>query len=95
MTKGRLSVSVEADLIQAGRAAVDAGQADSVSAWVAEALRLKVDHDRRMRALDAFVAAYEAEHGVIGDDEIAGAVRRARARATVVRSQPGDAVGMP
>ena len=50
-----------------------------------DALRLKADHDRRIRALDEFIAAYEAEHGVISDDEIRQAKRRARARAVVVR----------
>ena len=42
-----------------------AGRAESVSAWVNEALRMKADHDRRLQALDEFVAAYEAEHGEI------------------------------
>jgi len=91
MIKKRLSATVDADLIEAGQAAVDQGQADSVSAWVNEALRLKVAHDRRMRALDEFLAAFEAEHGEITDDQIADAVRRARARATVIRGSPGDA----
>jgi Arc/MetJ-type ribon-helix-helix transcriptional regulator len=87
--KQRLSASVDAELVEAGRAAVDEGRAESMSAWVNEALRLKSEHDRRMRALDEFLAAYEAEHGGITDDEIDEAVRRARARATVVRGQPG------
>jgi hypothetical protein len=39
-----------------------------------------------MQALDAFLAAYEAEHGEITEVEIDEAVRRARSRATVVRS---------
>jgi hypothetical protein len=46
---------------------------------------MKVDHDRRMRALDEFLMAYEAEHGEISDDETTEAARQARARATVVR----------
>ena len=85
MTRERLSATVEGDLLDAGRAAVAEGRADSVSAWVNDALRLKADHDRRMRALDEFIAAYEAEHGVISDEEIRQAKRRARARAVVVR----------
>jgi hypothetical protein len=52
-------------------------------------LKLKADHDRRMAALDAFLAAFEAEHGEITEDEIAEATRRTRARATVVRAAPG------
>ena len=85
MTRERLSATVEGELLEAGRAAVAEGRADSLSAWVNDALRLKADHDRRMRALDEFIAAYEAEHGVISDEEIRQAKRRARARAVVVR----------
>ncbi len=81
----RLSATVEGDLIAAGRAAVAERRADSLSAWVNDALRRQVGHDRRMRALDDFLAAYEAEHGVITDAEVEAASRRARARAVVVR----------
>jgi len=56
-----------------------------MSAWVNDALRLKADHDRRMRALDEFIAAYEAEHGEITEEDIRDAARRARAGATVVK----------
>lgn len=87
--KQRLSASVDADLLRAAQAAVDDGRASSVSAWVNDALRLKADHDRRMQALDTFVAAYEAQHGAITDAEIDEAVRRSRGRAVVVRSTPG------
>ncbi len=83
--KRRLSASVDADLLDAGRTAVSAGEAPSVSAWVNDALRRQAAHDARLRALDEFLADYEAEHGVLTDDEIAAAVRRARAGAFVVR----------
>ena len=72
--------------MQAGHEAVDAGRAESISAWVNDALRLKADHDRRMRALDEFIAAYEAEHGEITEEEMGAAARRARTQATVVRA---------
>jgi Arc/MetJ-type ribon-helix-helix transcriptional regulator len=85
--KQRLSASVDADLLEAAQTAVDEGQAGSISAWVNDALRLKAEHDRRMRALDSFLAAYETEHGSISHTEIDEAVRRSRARATVVRSK--------
>jgi len=84
--KQRLSASVDAALMQAGQEAVAEGRAESMSAWVNDALRLKADHDRRMRALDEFIAAYEAEHGEITEEEIRDAARRARAGATVVRA---------
>jgi Arc/MetJ-type ribon-helix-helix transcriptional regulator len=86
--KQRLSASVDAELLHAAQTAVDEGRATSTSAWVNDALRLKAEHDRRMRALDSFLATYEAEHGVITEVEIDEAVRRARSRATVVRSAP-------
>ena len=68
--------------------AVAGGRAESISAWVNDALRLKADHDRRLQALDDFLAAYEAEHGEITDDEMRDAARRARERAIVVRGGP-------
>ncbi len=91
----RLSATVEADLLEAGRAAVAAGEAGSLSAWVNGALRRQADHDRRMRAMDSFLAEYEAEHGEITDEEIAAATRATRARAIVVRgaSPPASSRG--
>jgi hypothetical protein len=86
MMKGRLSASIDADLLAAAERAVSEGRAENVSAWVNAALRRQADHDRRMHALTEFVAAYEAKHGVISDKEISTARRRARAGATVVRS---------
>jgi hypothetical protein len=72
--KQRLSASVDADQILAAEAAVARGRSDSVSAWVNDALRLKVDQERRLDALAAFVVA----------DEIRDAARGARRRAIVV-----------
>jgi Arc/MetJ-type ribon-helix-helix transcriptional regulator len=86
--KQRLSASVDAELLHAAQTAVAEGRATSISAWVNDALRLKAEHDRRMCALDSFLATYEAEHGVITEAEIDEAVHRARSRATVVRSAP-------
>ena len=68
--------------------AVTGGHAESISAWVNDALRLKADNDRRLQALDEFLATYEAEHGEITDDEMRDAARRARERAIVVRGNP-------
>src|SRR5215468_2834948 len=75
MTKSRLSVTVDADLVAVVHAAVAAGAADSMSAWVSDALRLKLDHDRRLRGIDDFIAAYEAEHGEITEEEMEAAER--------------------
>ena len=89
--KERLSASVDADLVATAQEAVAQGRAESVSAWVNDALRLKVVHDRRLRALDEFVAAFEAEHGEITEAEMNEATRRARGRAVVVRGEPAPA----
>jgi Arc/MetJ-type ribon-helix-helix transcriptional regulator len=86
--KQRLSASVDAQLIEAAEQAVARGRADSVSAWVNEALGLKLAQDRRLEALAVFVAAYEAEHGEITPEEMQLAARRARARALAVRGMP-------
>ena len=85
ISKQRLSASVDADLIEAAEAAVARGRFESVSAWVNDALRMKLDQDRRLDALAEFVAGYEAEHGEITPDEVRDAARRASTRAIVIR----------
>jgi Arc/MetJ-type ribon-helix-helix transcriptional regulator len=92
--KERLSASVDAELIAVAQEAVARGQAESVSAWVNEAMRLKAEQDRRLAALDGFLAAYEAEHSEISEQEMRDAARRARADALVVRGRP-DRGGAP
>lgn len=87
-TKRRLSASVDADLLGVAQAAVRDGHVNSVSAWINDALRLKADQDRRLRALDEFLAAYESEYGEITPEEMQDSARRARARAVVVRGKP-------
>jgi hypothetical protein len=84
--KRRLSASVDANLLAAATAAAKRGQAATLSAWVNDAMRLKVEHDQRLQALEAFVGAFEREHGEITADEIASATRRASSRAVVVRN---------
>jgi len=86
--KERLSASVDSELIRAAEAAVKRGLSVSVSAWVNDALRLKLEHERRLDALADFVTAYEKEHGEISSEEIRMATRRARARAIAVRGLP-------
>jgi hypothetical protein len=44
--------------------------------------------DRRLAALDDFLAAYEAEQGEISEQEMSDAIRRARANALMVRGRP-------
>ncbi len=86
MSKQRLSVSVDSELVEGAEASVARGRAKTLSAWVNDALRLKADHDRRLDALASFIAAYEAEHGEITAEEIRMAARRARSRAVTART---------
>jgi len=79
--KQRLSASVDTHLMAAAEQAVKRGRAKNLSAWVNDAMRLKVDHDRRLAALASFIEAYEAEYGEITAEEIRLAERNARARA--------------
>ena len=83
--KQRLSASVDAELIEAAEDAVAQGRSESVSAWVNDALHLKLAQERRLEALSAFIAAYESEHGEITPEEMLLAVRSAQASALTVR----------
>ncbi len=87
MRKQRLTVSVDKEFAVAGAAAVAAGRAESVSAWVNDALADKAAKDRRLSALAVAVAAFEAEHGVISADEITEQTRADRDAAAAVRSR--------
>ena len=49
------------------------------------AVSMTVEHDRRLRGVDDFIAAYEAEYGEISDDDMEAAYRASKARAIVVR----------
>ena len=89
-TKQRLSASVDAELIEAVQNAVAQGRFDSVSAWVNDALRLKLAHDRRLDALRDFIAGYESDQGEITFAEIEMARRRAGADAIPVRGKRGN-----
>lgn len=83
--KVRLTASVDPEHLAAAREAVAAGRADSVSAWVNEAMRRQAELESKLAAMARFIAAYEAEHGVITEEEMLEARRSRRARAIVVR----------
>jgi len=86
--KGRLTITVDPHLIEAGQRAVESGLADSVSGWVSAALEDKVRRDRTLALLAAAVADYEDEFGEITAEEILAQQRADREDATVVRG-PG------
>lgn len=90
MRKRRITVSVDDDLAAAGAAAVAAGRAQSLSAWVTLAMAGRAVKEQRLVALADAVAAYEAEHGVMSDEELVQQERTdrdaaARTRATAER----------
>ena len=90
--KQRLSASVDADLVAAAEAATARGEVPTLSAWVNDALRLKLEHDRRLQALAAFIGAFEAENGEIALEEMTRAARKASSRAVPVRTVAKPAV---
>jgi hypothetical protein len=81
--KGRLTVTVDRALIDAGNAAVASGQADSLSGWVNLALRERAARERRLQAMAAVIATYEAEFGVISPAELAAQARADRRSAII------------
>ena len=83
--KHRLSATIDADLLAAAERATKRGDAPTISAWVNDAIRLKLEHDQRLQALGAFIAEYEAEHGPITDRDRENALREAKRRAISVR----------
>lgn len=85
MKRRRLSASVSADLIRAAERAVAEGRAESVSAWVDDAMRRQVDHEEGLRALQEFISAWERKHGEISEAEMDAAERAARRRAIIIR----------
>lgn len=87
MSKSRLTVTVDDEALHAAREAVTRGRVESISAWVNSALIEKTARDRRLAALGAAVAEYEAAHGEISDTEIAAQQRADRANAVVVRGR--------
>jgi hypothetical protein len=94
MSKRRLTVTVDPELVRAGNEAVADGRVESLSAWVNLALAERAGKDRRLCALAAAVTDYEKEFGVITDEELAAQRRADRAAARVVRST-GSRVPQP
>ena len=85
--RGRLTVTVDPTLIQAGQDAVAAGRAESVSAWVNLAMAERAAKDRRLAAMAEAIAAYEANFGAISVEELSTQARADREAAIVVRGK--------
>lgn len=89
-SKKRLTITVDPGLVEAGRQAVDAGDAESISAWVSDALQDKVRRDEQLRRLGEAIVDFEREFGEITADEIETQHRLDRERATIVRGDGPD-----
>lgn len=76
---------MDADLLAAAEHAVTRGDAPTISAWINDAIRLKLDHDRRLEALAEFIAEFEAEHGPLTERDRENTLREAKRRAISVR----------
>ena len=85
--KERLTVTVDAELVQAGKRAVKAGLAQSLSSWANDALADREANERRLRAMAEAVAAYEVEFGSISREEMAAQQRADEKAAVVVRGR--------
>ncbi len=72
MAIARLAITLDEDLAARVRADADQVTHGNVSAWIAEAIQERL----RLRAMDEAVAAFEAEHGQITEDELVQAERR-------------------
>ena len=75
-TKERLTATVDRELVRAGKEAVAAGRAASLSGWVNAALAERAAKDRRLQAMVQAVAAYEAERGEISAAELAAQIAK-------------------
>jgi Arc/MetJ-type ribon-helix-helix transcriptional regulator len=85
LRKTRLTVTVDTELAEAASAAVESGAAESVSAYVNDALAAQSARQRRLAAMDRALKAYEAEFGEITEEEMAEQRRKDRANAIIVR----------
>ena len=86
MAKERITVTVDRDIIAAAKGAVRAGRAESLSAWINDALKGPAAEEKRRRALKEAIAMYEAELGAITEDQMEEARRWAAAR--TIRTGP-------
>lgn len=83
--RGRLTVSLDPELIEAAEAAVAAGHAPSVSAWVADAMARHSEHQQRLEALAEAIALWEEEFGEITEQDMVDAERKMSERSIVVK----------
>lgn len=86
MTKRRITLTIDADLLENARAAVNDGEASSVSAWVNQAMADKSEHRRLLKAMDEAIADYESEYGPITEEQIEETLRSTSQRTIRIRA---------
>jgi hypothetical protein len=91
LRKQRLTVTVDPELVEAGRHAVARGQAGSLSGWVSAALAEQARRDEKLEKLGAAIADYESEFGEITAEDIERRRRTDREEAVVVRGRRSPA----
>ncbi|MBK6438574.1 MAG: hypothetical protein IPH81_12915 [Candidatus Microthrix sp.] len=87
MQKRRVTITVDADVVEEATRAVAEGRASSVSAWIGEAMVARQTNDRRLEVLGELIAEYEAAHGTITDEELAQQAQADRDSAALVRAE--------
>lgn len=87
MSKARITISLDQELVDAAARAVEDGRAESVSAWVNAALAERSAKERRLALMREMIEEYEAEHGEITREEVAAQLRADRDAAAEVRAR--------
>jgi hypothetical protein len=85
MSKERLTVTVDSELVEAANQAVAEGRVASLSGWVNLALAERATKERRLRTLAEAVEAYEEEFGKITPAELAAQERADRRNSVLTR----------
>jgi Arc/MetJ-type ribon-helix-helix transcriptional regulator len=78
--KGRLSVSIDAELIEGISRSVAAGRAKNASEWTTRAVRAALEDELRIAAMSDLLAEYQREHGAFTEAERGTGLTRLRAR---------------
>lgn len=81
-------MTVDEELVAAGRKAVAAGYAATLSEWVEDGLRRRVHHDELLDAGQGYLEWFDSEFGPMSEEDEAALVAQLHARAITV--EPAD-----
>jgi hypothetical protein len=85
MSKERVTVTIDSELLEAANRAVAEKRVASLSGWVNVALAERAAKEKRLRALAEAVAHYEGEFGPMSPAELLAQQRADKRSAVVVR----------